>query len=233
MGAHEGGAGFRGGPGAGERSGQALRGGRIFGDARESAHEAFPRGSEGHGTTERAKCGQVTDDQEVAFRTLAESETRIDRDRIRSDSGGDGLRDGLRELPGDLAEQMSVARVPLHRSGIYAAHVHHDRGRPRPCDRLRHPFVEAEARDVVDQVRAGVERAPCDAGAPCVDRNGPVAAAADPFDDRQNAVDLLRLRDLLGMAVGARAGRFASHVHDRGALIEERERPLPARPVSK
>ena len=112
-----------------------------------------------------------------------------------------------------------------------AALVVHDNGRhARLGGDARESVVAAEAPDVVEHVRAGIDGCARHFGLVGVDADRRVGQCrADRFDRGHDAPDLLFGRDLVEAGVGlvrARPRRLAADVEDVGAFVDEPARLL-------
>ena len=98
-------------------------------------------------------------------------------------------------------------------------HVHEADRAAGLGDHVGHLVVVAQRAHVVDDGRAGGERAAGDLRLHRVDRDGDADAAGERLDHRQHAAQLL----VQGDQLGARPRGLAADVDDRRALTHQRE----------
>ena len=224
-------------PRAASEPGQAVgRGGRL-GDTGEAPDEGLARGADGDGKPERARrpprwrsrrrlpSGLLPKPRPGSM-AIASAATPASAARSR---GVGEERGDVGRADGRSARSSCIVRgsVPFMCMRIAPA--------PAAAIVAEHAGIEAPRRDVVDEVRAGLERRARDGGLARVDRERRVRLLARMrVDDRDDARDLLLGRERPGLAVGRRPRRLAADVHDRRALLEHRERARDGRaPRSK
>ena len=156
--------------------------------------------------------GQPADELEVVLVRLPEADSRVEADELLADPLGDRERQPLLEEGLDLRDDVVVARVGLHRPRL-ALHVHQAAVRARLGDDACELRIAAQRGDVVDQLRAELERLPRDLGLRGVDR------------------DRLPLRALRAPAGPAAAPRRQARPPSRAGSTRRRRRRSP-RPAS-
>ena len=161
---------------------------------------------------------------EVLVGRLAEADPRVEADVLLRDPRRDRDREPLLEEAGDLADDVVVARLDLHRARL-PLHVHQADVRARVGDHAGELRIAAQGGDVVDERGAELER-PRAPPRPSSCRSRP----AGPRALRARAARAAAPRRAT-TGVGAGTGRLATDVDERRTLGEQPPRRLrPRRP---
>ena len=195
--------------GSDARGDRAGRRGRVAG---QPAERALAGEADDDRPAEREQDVEAADELEVVLDRLPEADARVEADPLLRDPGVDREGKALLEERRDLGCDVVVARVGLHRARL-ALHVHQAQVGAGLGDDPGELGIAAQRGDVVHELGAERERAPCDLGLRRVDRDG---LPLELLEHRQDAAQLLVERD----AVRAGPGRLAADVDDRGALGE-------------
>ncbi len=193
----------------------------------ELADEALARAPEHDRPAQLAQLAEAAVQLEVVLDGLAEADSRVHPDPLLVHPLRDRELDPLGQERLDVVDHVVVARVLLHRPRV-PEHVHQrqlaaaigaERGQLR---------LGPQRGDVVDDLRAGVERRLGHRALGGVDRDGRgrLAFPSQPLHHGQHPVQLLRSIHRLR----ARTGGLAADVEDvralAGQLAPVRDRPL-------
>lgn len=128
---------------------------------REPAEKRLARGADHHRATERHDLVEPPEELEVVREGLPEADPRVEQDPLLRDAVCDRKLHPLLEEGCDLADDVLVTRILLHRPRL-SEHVHEAAVRAAAGDQLGHLRIAAERCHVVDQRRARLERRPRD-----------------------------------------------------------------------
>jgi hypothetical protein len=118
--------------------------------AEQTGERALARHPDEHGWPDRADPVEPSEEREVLVNGLAEPDPGIEADAIFGDTLCDGDREGCLEECGDLADDILVRRLLLHRPRL-ALHVHQADVCARVRDHARHLRVGPQRGDVVHE----------------------------------------------------------------------------------
>ena len=168
--AEDGRAGGRRGGERRERAGQPVGRDGVLRDAREAPDESLAGRAGGDRKAERAKRREVAQQDEVVLGALPNPRPGSIAIASAATPAASARPAGVGEERGDVAERVGVLEVVLHRARVGALHVHEDSAGAHGGGGRKHGRVEAPRRDVVDEVRPGLERRARDGGLARVDR---------------------------------------------------------------
>jgi len=89
----------------------------------------------------------MCEQREVVLRRLAEPDSGIDAQRVRSDARGTCRFESFDEKIADIVDDVVVARIVLHRAR-FALHVHRDETGARLTDDCEHSRIGAQTPDM-------------------------------------------------------------------------------------
>ncbi len=183
------------------------------------ADKTLARRTGEQGPPERVQFAETRGEFQIDRRRfLAESETRVEHDTVCAEPGR--ACDGERALQEDA---LILDEVGFERACATVVHQHRAGTALHDCG--RHLRIVLQAPDIVDDMGAGRDRPARRFGTIGIDGNQNVGAARQRCDHRQHP-RLLRF----GIdRAGARPGRFAANIDDRGALRLHREGRLDRR----
>ena len=145
------------------------------------------------------------------------------------DTRRDPLLDACAQRVADLADDVVVVRLLLHRAGR-AAHVHRDVRGSGVRDHRQHLGVGCTARHVVDHRRAGLERAACHGRLRRVDAHRHAGVGNERAHDGQDTPQLFsRRRPARHPAASTRRRRRARPRPPRRVRVRGRSRPRASR----
>ena len=127
--------------------------------ANDLTEKRLPRHTEEKWTPERAETSQPSQELEIVRVGFSESDSGIDHDPFHRNAGRDRRVEPEGELVPHLFDYIPIAGVILHRCGC-TTHVHQDQASAPTRHHRSHRGV-AECRNVVDDIRADVQRRPC------------------------------------------------------------------------
>lgn len=190
----------------------------------DAAHETLAREGRHDGVAQRREIGGVTDEREVLVDGLAEAQARVEDDAVGRDAGLDRALGGGGEEGTHIGDDVGVGRgggvlvrVRITARGREA--VHEDDAGTMLGGQGEELGAFGACRDVVDRIRAAVERGARDGGESGVDADGhgvEPSRAADRLENRKHAGELF-----LGVdALSAGAGGLAAQVEHVGAEVD-------------
>ena len=201
----------------GGRDARGQRAGGRLGVAEDPAERALAGDADQHRPAEGDDLAEPPEELEVLLHGLAEAEARVEADPLLRDARVDGEPEPLLEEGGDVAGDVVVHGIELHRPRL-SLHVHQAQVGLRGRDDAGQLRVAAKRGDIVHELRAELDRAAGDLGLGGVDRDRHLALKR--LEDRHDAPQLLVERH----ALGAGPRRLAPDVHDRGAFVQHPSR---------
>jgi hypothetical protein len=154
---------------------------------------------------------------EVVFQGLAESEAGVNHDAPLLDPAHLAREDALREEGMHLAHHIVVVRRLLHHARL-ALHVHQDHDRTRSSRSIKRA-IELKRPDVVDHAGARGQRRAHHLGLGCIDRNRQGGFTREALDHGHDTLQFLVDRHFTRTG----PGRFAPDVEPIGTLLRQHQ----------